>query len=62
MARAAARAASSPDTAPVLKRAAQRGDIVRFKMSNGRSGVGFVVNADETKVRLPDAEMMMGGP
>ena len=62
MARAAARAASSPDTAPVLKRAARRGDIVRFKMRNGRSGIGFVVDVDETKVRLLDAENDDGRP
>lgn len=49
-------------TGKCVQRAPVRGDLVRINMPNGTTGVGYVVDLDETKVRLLDDEHEDGRP
>jgi hypothetical protein len=62
LAEALVRAETAPEKAPTLRRPVERGDLVQVNMPQGKAAIGFVVDLDETKVRLADAERDDGRP
>jgi hypothetical protein len=59
---ALAAAEASPVDVKVAKRPVRRGDVVRVTMLGGKVSFGFIVDLDDTKVRLADADHEDGRP